>query len=728
MHCIPSLSKSSWLISLALLATLTLSAGAARGQQAAQSAAQPAPSGAVQVPKVSVTDSAAADQSADGTREQGYATKSLESVGSWGAMDKLDAPYSFVVIPQALLDDTMASTPNDLFKLMPFSQTTTGTRYGYGAQVQMRGYDSSVELIDGFRTNVGFQSPEMYERAEILTGSSGFLYGNAVPGGVVNVIQKRPTAERFADVTVGSYGNEQAFAHADVGGPLGSSGVVGYRVNALVENGDAAVDDQRVQRRFLTGALDIKTGTAGVLQLDGGYEYFKVDHKLAAVDFDYSNAPLIVPDNNKSWGQPFSYVSAETSQADVKYRLSILDNLTSRTGVMYRRQREASIDTINVIEQDASYTSIVLDNEAEFHEQVSYYQYFDLDFNTLAVKHKLTLAFSGDQETTHVSGVWWDTSGVAVASGNINDGPVYGPLPSAADFGVVGDSKIPNLNWTETANSNLSIGDQIRFTDAISALVGVNHANIKERDFNPTSGELRQLPYDRSENSPTASLIGKPTPWSSVYLTYIEALEEGAVAPDDAVNKDEVLAPFVSKEWELGAKANWGGANYTVAVFSIDKAYAYTNAQNFFVEDGRQKDTGIEIGVFGKVLQDLTLFGGATHMSPRISGGDDNGLVPVRVSRDIAKLRAEFDVAAIPGLTLVGGAQYYGPWYWSDDNTLKAPSTTLVDLGLRYRTTFGGKEATFRLDVNNALDKSYYSSTNYLGDPRSIAFSAQMHF
>ncbi len=158
---------------LMAMAILALPSMAHSQQSEAQGAA-------VEAPKVSVTDSLA-NQTADGSRDQGYSTKTITSVGSWGRLDKLDAPYSFTVIPGALIEDTMASTPNDIFKLMPFSQTTTGTRYGYGAQVQIRGYDSSIELIDGFRTNVGFQSPEMYDRVEVLSGAGGFLYGNAGP-------------------------------------------------------------------------------------------------------------------------------------------------------------------------------------------------------------------------------------------------------------------------------------------------------------------------------------------------------------------------------------------------------------------------------------------------------------------------------------------------------------------------------------------------------------------
>src|SRR5215469_11296946 len=150
----------------------------------------------------------------------------------------------------------MASTPYDIFKLMPFAQTTTGMRYDYGAQEKIRGFDPVVELIDGFRTNIGFQSPEMYDRVEMLSGSGGFLYGNATPGGVVNAVQKRPTFAPLAEVEIGDYGGTQGFVRADLGGTLGTGGFVGWRLNAEASSGETPVSNEHSRRRFVSGAVD----------------------------------------------------------------------------------------------------------------------------------------------------------------------------------------------------------------------------------------------------------------------------------------------------------------------------------------------------------------------------------------------------------------------------------------------------------------------------------------
>ncbi len=324
------------------------------------------------------------------------------------------------------------------------------------------------------------------------------------------------------------------------------------------------------------------------------------------------------------------------------------------------------------------------------HQQVSYYQYFDLNFSTSTIQHRLTLGVSGDNDIYKVSNVWWDTGVPQVATGNVYDGPTYGPYPGPDGFGVPGESTSPDRRWRDANNVNVSIGDQIRFTDIYSALLGVNHATLREKDFNPTTNDYRQLPYDRSRNSPTAS-FHRQAERTDIRVPDVHG---GAGTrrhrPQRRGQQGRSSAALRIREWELGAKADFANINYTLALFTINKAYAYSNAQNVFVEDGRQKDTGIELGVYGKVFEDLTLFGGATHVTPTVTGGSDDGLVPVRISKNIAKVRAEYDVRTLPGFTIVGGVQYYSRWYWNDANTLQAPSTTLADVGLRYRTAAWG--------------------------------------
>ncbi|KAG1247252.1 hypothetical protein G6F65_020266 [Rhizopus arrhizus] len=143
------------------------------------------------------------------------------------------------------------------------------------------------------------------------------------------------------------------------------------------------------------------------------------------------------------------------------------------------------------------------------------------------------------------------------------------------------------------------IGALIRFNEQWSALVGINRSTIQtiDRDAN---GNATQPDYDRGRNSPNASLIFTPAPWLTTYATYIEGLEQGGIAPEEAVNRLQTMPPMQSKQKELGIKAELGGVLVSGALFDIEKSYEFTNSANVYAQDGIQRHRGGEVSAVGK--------------------------------------------------------------------------------------------------------------------------------
>ncbi|MNR36937.1 Ferrichrome receptor FcuA precursor [compost metagenome] len=62
------------------------------------------------------------------------------------------------------------------------------------------------------------------------------------------------------------------------------------------------------------------------------------------------------------------------------------------------------------------------------------------------------------------------------------------------------------------------------------------------------------------------------------------------------------------------------------------------------------------------------------------------------------------------------------------------PSWTRYDVGARYRTEVMGKQVTFRANVENVFNKSYWLSSSTLltvatvAAPRTVLLSAQIEF
>lgn len=185
-----------------------------------------------------------------GSAASGYRSDSVQNVGALGGMRVQDAPYSISVVPRELLQNIQATSTDDVFKLSPATQFTSPVSAGYASTVSMRGFSGSGNLSianDGLRFSNSYDSGnfiEEMERLEILTGLSGFLYGPASPGGLVNYVLKRPTYERYNSVTLGNAGGENYYLHGDFGGPLDDAGVFAYRVNVLTQDGETAIDLQ----------------------------------------------------------------------------------------------------------------------------------------------------------------------------------------------------------------------------------------------------------------------------------------------------------------------------------------------------------------------------------------------------------------------------------------------------------------------------------------------------
>lgn len=136
---------------------------------------------------------------AEGSEAAGYRSENVSSVGALGGMKLQDAPYSISVTPQALLKNIQATSLDDVIKHNPFTQMYSPTSAGYASAVNIRGFSSAGSLNianDGLRFTNGADGSnylEEMEQLEVITGLTGFLYGPASPGGLVNYVIKRPT-------------------------------------------------------------------------------------------------------------------------------------------------------------------------------------------------------------------------------------------------------------------------------------------------------------------------------------------------------------------------------------------------------------------------------------------------------------------------------------------------------------------------------------------------------
>lgn len=685
------------------------------------------------LPDIDITGRHAA---ADGSEAAGYVSESISNVGALGGMKLQDTPYSMSVTSQALLKNLLATSTDDVLKHNPFTQLYSPKSAGYASAVTIRGFGSSASLNianDGLRFSTLADAGnfiEDTEQLEVITGLTGFLYGPASPGGLANYVLKRPTYQRYNSVTLGNAGGDNYYLHGDFGGPIDSEGKFAYRLNVLTQDGETAMDLQKRRRQMVSLALDWNISDDLQVQFDASHKE-SLTRGLTSYWFFANEAyrpGASSLDTDKLYSQKWAFSKNQTDKAGVRVKWRLNDTFSLRSAFAAQQYTQEYTYTGPQVDAPGRYTQPLYAFAPIETQEYSGYLFLDSQFATGPLSHKMTLGYQGNSARSlmyedHIpSQQYSSVTGPAIS---LDQQPQVGKPGYSIGHGA------QHISSTSDTH-NLLIGDIITFNEQWSTILGVTRTQIASynNDF-VYSATPRKTEYDKSTTSPSVSLIYKPVPWLTTYATYIEGLQSGGIAPSRAVNAGSALAPQISEQYEIGAKATLGDTLFTLALFNIDKPNAYTNSARVYVQDGRQENNGLEFSVTGKVTPQLTLISGFTLLDPKVKKAAtvaNDGNSPINVAKQLAKVYAEYDVASAPGFALTGGAFYTGKQYADEANNYTLPSFTTFDAGARYRLPLGTSDLTLRMNVSNLTDKKYWLNSSYLGDPRTVAFSAQLEF
>jgi iron complex outermembrane receptor protein len=199
----------------------------------------------------------------------GYRPDVVTTTGPWGGRKVEDVPYTITVLPSEFIENSGARNLDQLFAMTPLVQPGQSQDINNIAQATLRGFNVARAYVNGVQNNnigMGVFIEEI-DQLEILNGLSGFLYGASPVGGVINYQLKRPTAYDLRNLTIGNYGGEQYYAHADIGGTFDADGRFGYRLNLLTQDGDTQIDEQSLCRNMVSGSADWRPTDDMVVEL-----------------------------------------------------------------------------------------------------------------------------------------------------------------------------------------------------------------------------------------------------------------------------------------------------------------------------------------------------------------------------------------------------------------------------------------------------------------------------
>lgn len=665
----------------------------------------------------------------DGSAKNGYLIKKITGVGLWGERDLQDTPYSMTVISQDLIENTLAKDMNQIFKLNPTTQERgqASSNVGDVQWPNIRGFRVQNPIVNGISyANYISSTPMMQdiERVEIINGATGFLYGGGRVGGAINYITKKPTLEDLRNVTLGSYGDHSYYGHLDLGGQFDQEHTFGYRANMMFQDGELSNTTETEQK---AASLVFDWKPLDQLYTDIKYSYKEVLKKGGNSFFTSIDDRASIK-NNKSYNPNWLQNEIESNRVENNIKWKINDLFSLRTSVFYEKLKyrgDVSWITYKNNQIVGGKTNLYKYDWEET-ENNGVNVFLDSGFTTGNIDHMLTIGYS------------LNTSKLSIRDNNYNGYLITNNM----SLNELKNLDEPDLSlWSRPSGAgelkpnsrkqynNILIGDDIAFNDQWSALIGANYATVMNKTYSSNTS------YDKSKLTPTLSLIYKPLPYLTTYATYIESLEAGTVVGSQYSNANEVLAPLVSKQYEVGTKYNFSdGILLTGALFRIEKANQYSDLTTpipKYVQDGLQIHQGIELGLTGKVNDHLTLISGLTFMDIAVDQSNNKALEgkkPTEAASKMAKIYAEYNIPYINGLTITGGAFYTGKKYADGLNTDVMPAYTLFDLGMRYSSKIGNYPTTYNLNIQNITNKTYWTNSWQLGDPRTVAFSIKTQF
>lgn len=653
-------------------------------------------------------------------------------------------PASITTITSERIADQHAKTVTDVIK----NDSSLGDGYaaiGYYPNFVARGFAldlGSSYLING-HTIRGEQNValENKEQVEILKGISAIQSGMSTPGGVVNYVTKRPADVKNITVDANSEGGYTLAT--DVGGFINDN--FGYRINLAHESIHPNVDHANGKREFGSVALDWKINDRSKLLFDIEAQHQSQRSVPGYQLLDGQEVPTNVDQDRllgyQSWSKP---VVNNSLNASLKYQYAFNDQWN---GSLSASQSRVVIDDYVVFPYGSYYSS---GNEFAVFDKDGNYDLYDYrspddtritnqfaarlngQFNTGNLQHHVTF----ELQNTRKNLKRYDPSNQLIEN---EIGNIYVDKP---DFQMPTEKLGNRFKALESNQTAFTISDRVQFNDQWSTLLGGKLIHLDEQAYNSDGQQSRDT--DLNKFLPQLALMYSPTSATNLYASYAKGLSDGGEAPWYAeANAYQVLSPRNSEQYELGVKQQIRNFLVTAAIFDLkqDNQYTITNSEGKleFVEQGKQHNQGIELGLTGALTDTLDVSSGITFTKSRLVDIDTDSYKGHQ-TQNVPKVRAtaqlSYKVPSVEGLRLLSGMQYSSSKYANKEGTATVGGYSVFNIGAAYKTNFAGHDTTFRFNIDNLFNKKYWRDVGafmgddylFLGNPRTAQFSTTFSF
>ncbi|QYM91880.1 TonB-dependent siderophore receptor [Dickeya zeae] len=648
----------------------------------------------------------------------------------------LDIPQAVNVVPQQVLEDQAVRNLDDaLYNVSGITQANTlgGTQDA----VMKRGFgdnrDGSI-LRDGVRSIQARNVTPTTERVEVLKGPASMLYGWGDPGGMINIISKKPELVQKTHIEGWNSSFNGGGGQFDITGPLSTSGLA-YRLIVDHDETDYWRNFGRNRQTTVAPSLMWYGENTTVLVAYEHMEYLTPFDRGTVID-SRTGKPVATP-RERRFDETYNATRGDQDTLTFQMENTLNERWKSKLNYAYSRNtyndNQARAMSLN---PTTGFLTRRADATQDAHSQSQNVQLTlngDIDWGS--INHQLLFGFDHEADRTHRGNM---IRGKNNSSFNIYN-PVYGLFPASNSIIAAESDQKEDVDST-----GVFMQDAIRLDEHWMLLGGVRYDR-----FDVMSGKGRPFVTntDRSDSRlvPRAGVVYNLTSYASLYTSYSESFK-----PNSAVNKaiGATMEPEVGRSYEIGAKLDLPNRiTANLALFDIQKRNVMVDEQqniNGISETvtrtaGKVRSQGVEVDVAGKLTDSLSLIGAYAFTDARVTSDPTNqGNEMANVARHTASLFLTNDFGNLglhagDDLRAGVGARYVGRRPGDAANSFFLDDYTVADAFIAYSVPLNGYKVKWQLNIKNLFDKTYYPSSGSsqyvaIGDPREVVLRASVDF
>ncbi|WP_330207859.1 TonB-dependent siderophore receptor [Pseudomonas sp. AM14(2022)] len=671
---------------------------------------------------------------------EGY-TATRTAAGTKTDTALVEAPRSISVATRQQMDDRSVHSLDDAVRYMP---GITASSYGSDTRIdwlRVRGFEPT-QFLDGLPLPKGVYAnpkPETWnlDRLALLRGPASSVYGQTPPGGLLDMVSRRPNAEASSEIQL-QYGSDN---HRQINfastGKIDDAGQFLYGISGVVRDSDTQIDHIENKRYNIAPSLtwNIDDDTKFTLLTQFTRDDTGVTSQFYPIQGTKIDMPFGKISHHKNLGDPdYDFYDRTYYALGYAFEHRLNDVWQFKQNLRYTKS-DLSFQTVTVNSYNPSFAGFTVDDQGNVgrgttnvDEDISQFAVdnnFQADFATGDIRHTLLLGLDHQRSNTNYTSIFGTAPDI-----NVNN-PIYGqPITRPARSSAFYDYD------QKTYQTGLYVQDQMAL-DQWRLTLGGREDWVHTGTQFINKGDATNTQRDKAFSG-NAALSYVFDSGFVPYLSYAESFQPTSGA--DATSTGS-LKPTEGKQWELGIKYQPPGSKtlLSAAVYDLTQKNVAVNSivNNVTItsQTGEVKVKGLELEAVSDVTDNLKVIAAYTLAKSEVQKGVDKGNRLQLMPNQQASLWTDYTwhSGVLDGFGIGGGVRYTGNTYGDKANTWlgKADAYTVFDASVHYdlgRLDNSLKGASLAINATNLFDKDYISTCDgyycYYGDQRSVIASA----